>query len=63
MEQMALAEDGYSIQPNVLSHQQCDALIAALSDTRRTRAGARHLMKNPAVAQLARGFAQRLRPD
>ncbi len=51
--QMGLAEDGFWIQENVVSPTECDALIAALSDARRTRAGARHLMKNPAVAQLA----------
>ena len=37
----------------MLSHRECDALIDALSDARRSRAGARHLMRNPAVAQLA----------
>jgi ectoine hydroxylase-related dioxygenase (phytanoyl-CoA dioxygenase family) len=53
MRLMRLSEDGYEIAENVLSNTECDALIAALSDTRRSRAGARHLMKNPAVAQLA----------
>jgi ectoine hydroxylase-related dioxygenase (phytanoyl-CoA dioxygenase family) len=50
---MGLAEDGFSIEENVISRTECDALIVALSDTRRTRAGARHLMKNLPVAQLA----------
>jgi len=50
---MPLTEDGYWIEENVLSHRECDALIAALSNARRSRAGARHLMKNPEVAELA----------
>jgi ectoine hydroxylase-related dioxygenase (phytanoyl-CoA dioxygenase family) len=50
---MHLTVHGYCIQKNILSHRECDALIAALSNARRRRAGARHLMKNPAVAELA----------
>jgi len=53
IKQMPSSEDGYWIQQNVISHGECDALIAALSDARRSRAGARHLMNNPAVAELA----------
>ena len=53
MRLMRLAEDGYEIEETGLSNQECDACIAALSNARRSRAGARHLMKNPAVAQLA----------
>src|SRR5258708_34585131 len=53
MRQMPSSENGYWIQENVISHRECDALIAALSDARRSRAGARHLMNNPAVAELA----------
>jgi ectoine hydroxylase-related dioxygenase (phytanoyl-CoA dioxygenase family) len=53
MNQMPSSEDGYWIQENVYSHGECHALIAALSNARRSRAGARHLMKNPAVAELA----------
>src|SRR5437868_3881157 len=50
---MPSSDDGYWIQENVLLHRECDALIAALSDIRRSRAGGRHLMKNSAVAELA----------
>src|SRR5258708_29132914 len=53
MRQMPSSENGYWIQENVISHRECDALIAALSDARRSRAGARHLMRNPDVAELA----------
>lgn len=44
---------GYAIEENVLSSGECDALLNGLSDVQRTRAGARHLMTNPAVAALA----------
>lgn len=46
---------GYWIKENVLSTDECDYLAAALSiySTRRGRAGARHLMSQPAVAALA----------
>jgi ectoine hydroxylase-related dioxygenase (phytanoyl-CoA dioxygenase family) len=44
---------GYLIACNVLSDAECKALIVELSSTIRGRAGARHLMKNPAVAALA----------
>jgi ectoine hydroxylase-related dioxygenase (phytanoyl-CoA dioxygenase family) len=50
---MRIVEDGYAIEKAVLSHEECGALIAALSNARRSRAGARHLMKNPAVAEVA----------
>jgi len=50
---MPSSEDGYWIQENVISCRECDALIAALSSAKRSRAGARHLMNNPAVAELA----------
>src|SRR5258708_15086791 len=53
MRQMPSSENGYWIQENVISHRECDALIAAVSDARRSRAGARHLMRNPDVAELA----------
>jgi|HubBroStandDraft_1064217.scaffolds.fasta_scaffold357704_2 hypothetical protein len=48
-------DSGCAIQPNVLSNAECDALIDALSreSVQRTRAGARGLMANPAVAALA----------
>jgi ectoine hydroxylase-related dioxygenase (phytanoyl-CoA dioxygenase family) len=46
---------GYSIEKNVLSEEECDSLIEALSGNvpGRSRAGARHLMSNPEVASLA----------
>src|SRR5260370_40778498 len=50
---MTSSANGYWIQENVISHRECDALIAALSDTRRSGAGARHLMNHPAVSELA----------
>src|ERR1700704_6358125 len=53
MRLMRLSEDGYEIEETGLSHEECDALIAALSNATRSRAGARHLMKNPAVAEVA----------
>jgi ectoine hydroxylase-related dioxygenase (phytanoyl-CoA dioxygenase family) len=53
IDQMRITEDGYWIEENVVSHGECDALVAAIADTSRSRAGARHLMGNPAVAQLA----------
>ncbi len=45
----------YWIVQNVFSGADCDNLIAVLSGpaTKRSRAGARHLMANPAVAALA----------
>lgn len=48
-------DSGYAIQPSALSNAECDALIDALSDesVQRSRAGARGLMANPAVAALA----------
>ena len=46
---------GFWIEENVLSDHECDELIAALSlnPQPRGRAGARHLMNNPAVASVA----------
>lgn len=46
---------GYWITENVLSADECDFLIRALSihTTKRGRAGARHLLSHPAVAALA----------
>src|SRR5882724_7779775 len=53
MNQMRITEDGYWINGNVFLHEECETLIAALSAETRSRAGARHLMRNPAIAQLA----------
>jgi len=44
---------GYSIPDFRLTDVECDALINAVSNVTRSRAGARHLMGNPAVAALA----------
>lgn len=48
-------DPGYAIQQAFLSNKDCDAVIRALSDgtIARSRAGARHLMRNPVVAELA----------
>jgi ectoine hydroxylase-related dioxygenase (phytanoyl-CoA dioxygenase family) len=48
-------DSGYTIEPGVLSDAECDVLTDALSDAsvQRSRAGARGLMANPAVAALA----------
>lgn len=51
---MRMSDLGYSITESVLSSHECAQLIAALAsgDTRRGRAGARHLMTTPEVAAL-----------
>jgi len=48
-------DSGYTIEPRVLSNAEFEALTDALSDAsvQRSRAGARGLMSNPAVAPLA----------
>jgi ectoine hydroxylase-related dioxygenase (phytanoyl-CoA dioxygenase family) len=53
MEQMDVAGDGFRIIQNVISPAECDSLIDALADAKRSRAGARHLMKHEAVARVA----------
>ncbi len=52
---MQATDFGYTIEPRVLSNAECDALTGALSDAsvQRSRAYARGLMANPAVAALA----------
>jgi ectoine hydroxylase-related dioxygenase (phytanoyl-CoA dioxygenase family) len=45
--------DGYRIHESVLGARLCDALIRALARAPRSRAGARHLLRLPAVAALA----------
>lgn len=52
---MAFRELGYSITDQVLSDDECDALIDSFSDSvaGRSRAGRRHLMNHPAVESLA----------
>src|SRR5438445_13139882 len=46
---------GYAVEQKVLSDMECDSLLHALTlpTVQRSRAGARHLMTNPAVARLA----------
>lgn len=44
---------GFAIEHGVFSEGECDELTRALSSVPRSRAGARHLMSNPAVAELA----------
>jgi len=53
--QKAAGDIGYSIFEGVLSHQECDliAKTVAASVSRAGRAGARNLMSNPMVAELA----------
>ena len=50
-----MRDTGFRIEEGVLSRQECDSLAASLSQaqTLRGRAGARHLMTNPAVAEVA----------
>ena len=44
---------GFGIVPNVLTPREVTHLAAALENVDRSRAGARHLMVHPAVAQVA----------
>ena len=44
---------GFSIDENVITSTECDALIEALKPIAARRAGARHLMREPAVARIA----------
>lgn len=44
---------GFHIANDVLSAPECDHLIESLLGERRSRAGARHLMRNPCVAAIA----------
>lgn len=46
---------GYAIYPGVVSKDECEAMLYALSkqDSRSGRAGTRHLMKNPHVTAVA----------
>jgi ectoine hydroxylase-related dioxygenase (phytanoyl-CoA dioxygenase family) len=52
---MQTSNSGYGIVPGCLSHQECGEIVEILSAERvsRSRAGARHLMGNPAVSALA----------
>jgi hypothetical protein len=48
-------DEGLSIERGVLSAGECDLLLSALANTSsgRSRAGVRHLMRDPAIAELA----------
>jgi ectoine hydroxylase-related dioxygenase (phytanoyl-CoA dioxygenase family) len=53
---MAMAEAGYVIHQDVLSSKEIDRLLDSLASSRsmrRSRAGSRHLMSEPAVRQIA----------
>ncbi len=52
---MQTSDSGYGIMPGCLSTQECEEIIKTLSvePLVRGRAGARHLMANPAVSALA----------
>jgi ectoine hydroxylase-related dioxygenase (phytanoyl-CoA dioxygenase family) len=51
---MGEGHSGFEVQPDVLTAHEATAVIAALEHVRgRSRAGARHLMSHPAVAELA----------
>jgi hypothetical protein len=49
-------DDGYEIIPNVLSVREVDELAEVLDSVplQRSRAGARHLLRHPAIASLSR---------
>ena len=51
--EISILTDGYFIEPSVLSDLECEALLASLIHPKRGRAGARHLMRHPAIARLA----------
>lgn len=50
-----MSDAGFWIDVQMLSHRECDSLALALSQNQagRGRAGARHLMTHPAVAEVA----------
>jgi hypothetical protein len=50
-----MRDAGFWIEEDVLSHEECDSLVAALCENGagRGRAGARHLMASPRVAGVA----------
>lgn len=50
---MLTNDPGYAIQQDCLTEFECDEIIKALSLVARSRAGARHLMANPMVAELS----------
>jgi ectoine hydroxylase-related dioxygenase (phytanoyl-CoA dioxygenase family) len=48
-----MKDTGYWIAPEVFSDGECDRILVALTDARRSRAGIRHVMSNPTVAAFA----------
>jgi ectoine hydroxylase-related dioxygenase (phytanoyl-CoA dioxygenase family) len=50
---MDIFEFGYKTVGPLLSDQECASLLRGLTGTTQTRAGARHLMSNPAIRGLA----------
>ena len=50
---MSVNPAGFAIEENVITPGECDALIEALKPIAARRAGARHLMHEPAVARVA----------
>jgi ectoine hydroxylase-related dioxygenase (phytanoyl-CoA dioxygenase family) len=48
-----MTEDGFRIHEGALPESDCSALASVLGDRTAGRAGARHLMKHPAVAAVA----------
>jgi hypothetical protein len=52
----SIARDGYAITERVLSDHECSSLLRLIepSNVGRSRAGARHLMSSPVVADLSR---------
>jgi ectoine hydroxylase-related dioxygenase (phytanoyl-CoA dioxygenase family) len=53
----SVERNGYGIAPEALSDSEIDSLIEALSDQNcnRSRAGIRHIVRHPAVAEVANG--------
>lgn len=48
-----MQDRGFEIVEGVLTTAECDALLSDLGPSRRTRAGARHLMAHPSIRSLA----------
>jgi ectoine hydroxylase-related dioxygenase (phytanoyl-CoA dioxygenase family) len=53
----SVERDGYGILPETFSGAEIDSLLEALSDSKlqRSRAGMRHILQHPAVADAAKG--------
>ena len=55
---VSMTEPGFTIVDDVLSAQECDALVKSLG-VAADRAGARNLMSNPTISSLAHDFRMR----